>query len=133
MRIKLLDQQRNPELLLPSASDCAWVRAMARDERRRLDEERLAGFNQSTDLSTYPQKISVRTTRATTHREVVGEAHSRGTSGSLQCRWAKPSMLSTSSTWYGDGSGTSRVRPSSDIYKKFAANADCILSMGADS
>jgi hypothetical protein len=28
-------------------------------------KERLAGFNQSADPSTYPQKISVRTTRAT--------------------------------------------------------------------
>jgi hypothetical protein len=48
-----------------SASDCAWVRAIAKDQRRRLDEETLAGFNQSADLSTYPKKISVRSTRAT--------------------------------------------------------------------
>jgi hypothetical protein len=52
-------QEKNEELLLPSASDRAWVGAIAKDQRRTLDEERLAGFNQSADLSTYPRKISV--------------------------------------------------------------------------
>ncbi len=55
---------KNQELLLPSASDCAGSGATAKDQRRRLDEERLAGFNQSADLSTHRRKISVRTTRA---------------------------------------------------------------------
>jgi hypothetical protein len=63
-RINFLSQKKR-SLLLPSASDRAWVRAIAKDQRRRLDEERLAGFNQSADLSTHPRKISVRTTRAT--------------------------------------------------------------------
>ena len=65
MRINFLSQEKKPELLLPSASDRAWVGAIAKDHRRRLDEESLAGFNQSADLSTYPRKNSVRTTRAT--------------------------------------------------------------------
>src|ERR1700733_3549916 len=66
MRINFLSQEKSRELLLPSASDRARVRAIAStDQRRRLDEERLAGFNQSADLSTYPRKISVRTPRAT--------------------------------------------------------------------
>ncbi len=50
---------------MPAASDCAWVRAIAKDQRRRLDGEPLAGFNQSADPSTYRTKNSVRTTRAT--------------------------------------------------------------------
>jgi hypothetical protein len=65
MRINFLGQEENPELLLPSASDRVWVGAIAEDRRPRLDDERLAGFNQSADLSTYPRKISVRTSRAT--------------------------------------------------------------------
>src|ERR1700677_2218735 len=65
MRDPFSHPRKNRELLLPSASDRAWVGAIAKDQRRRLDEERLAGFNQSADLSTYPRKISVRTTRAT--------------------------------------------------------------------
>jgi hypothetical protein len=65
MRINFLGQKENPELLLPSASDRVWVGAIAEDRRPRLDDERLAGFNQSADLSTYPRKISVRTSRAT--------------------------------------------------------------------
>jgi hypothetical protein len=65
MPINFLNQEKDRELLLPSASDRAWVEAMAKDQSRRLDDERLAGFNHSVDLSTYPRKISVRTTRAT--------------------------------------------------------------------
>src|ERR1035438_10335518 len=65
IRLNFLGQEKNQELLLPAASDCAWDRAIAKDQRGRLDEERLAGFNQSADLSTYPRKSSVCTTRAT--------------------------------------------------------------------
>jgi hypothetical protein len=65
IRLNFLGQEKNQELLLPSAPDCAGSGAIAKDQRRRLDEERRAGFNQSADLSTYPRKISVRTTRAT--------------------------------------------------------------------
>jgi hypothetical protein len=65
IRLNFLGQEENQELLLPAASDCAWVRAIAKDQRGRLDEERLAGFNQSADPSTYRRKNSVRTTRAT--------------------------------------------------------------------
>src|SRR5271169_2156357 len=65
IRLNFLGQEKNQELLLPAASDCAWVRAIAKDQRGRLDEERLAEFNQSADLSTYRRKNSVRTTRAT--------------------------------------------------------------------
>jgi hypothetical protein len=65
MQPNFRSQGKNQELLLPAASDCAWSGAIAKDRRQRLDEERLAGFNQSADLSTYPRKISVRTTRAT--------------------------------------------------------------------
>src|SRR5208283_251419 len=65
IRLNFLGQEKSPELLLPSASDCAWVGAIAKDQRRRLDEEPLAGFNQSADLSTHRRKNSVRTTRAT--------------------------------------------------------------------
>src|SRR6266851_3724817 len=65
IRLNFLGQEKNRELLLPAASDCAWSRAIAKDQRRRLDEEPFTGFNQSADLSTYPRKISVRTTRAT--------------------------------------------------------------------
>jgi len=65
IRLTFLGQEKNQELLLPVASDCAWVRAIAKDQRGRLDEERLAGFNQSADPSTYRRKNSVRTTRAT--------------------------------------------------------------------
>src|ERR1700678_1302006 len=72
LRLRMRDQfshpRKNQELLLPSAADRAWVRAIAKDQGRGLDEERLAGFNQSADLSTYPRKISVRTTRATAGR-----------------------------------------------------------------
>src|SRR5271167_2972950 len=63
--IKFSRPRKNQELLLPAASDCAWVRAIAKDQRGRLDEEHLAEFNQSADLSTYRRKNSVRTTRAT--------------------------------------------------------------------
>jgi hypothetical protein len=52
-------------LLPPLAADCAWSEAVAKNQRRRLDEESASGFNYSADLSTYPRKISVRTTRAT--------------------------------------------------------------------
>ena len=65
IRLNFLSREKHPELLLPSASDCAWVRAIAKDQRRRLDGEPLAGFNQSADPSTYRRKNSVRTTRAT--------------------------------------------------------------------
>src|ERR1700732_4163234 len=65
IRLNFLGQEKNQELLLPAASDCAWSGAIAKDRRRRLDEEPFTGFNQSADLSTYPRKISVRTTRAT--------------------------------------------------------------------
>jgi hypothetical protein len=68
MRSNFLSKDKNRELLLPSASDRAGVGAIAKDQRRRLDEEPLSGFNQSADLSTYPRKISVRTTRATAVR-----------------------------------------------------------------
>jgi hypothetical protein len=50
MQPNFRSQEKNQELLLPAASDCAWSRAIAKDRRRRLDEERLAGFNQSADL-----------------------------------------------------------------------------------
>src|SRR5216683_5048722 len=72
IRLNFLGQEKNRELLLPAASDCAWSRAIAKDQRRRLDEEPFTGFNQSADLSTYPRKISVRTTRATAHRTCSG-------------------------------------------------------------
>jgi hypothetical protein len=65
MRINFLGQDKNQELLLPLASDCASSGAIAKDQRQRLDEGRLAGFNQSADPSTYRRKNSVRTTRAT--------------------------------------------------------------------
>src|SRR5271156_2435244 len=65
IRLNFLGQEKNQELLLPAASDCAWVRAIAKDQRGRLDEERLAEFNQSADCSTYRRKKSVRTIRAT--------------------------------------------------------------------
>ena len=39
-RINFLSQEKNPELLLPSASDRAWVGAITKDQRQRLDEER---------------------------------------------------------------------------------------------
>lgn len=35
-------KKKNPELLLPTASYCASSGAIAKDQRRRLDEERLA-------------------------------------------------------------------------------------------
>src|SRR5450759_4333339 len=65
IRLNFLGQEKNQELLLPAASDCAWSRAIAKDRRGRLDEERLAGFNQSADPSTYRRRNSVRTPRAT--------------------------------------------------------------------
>src|SRR6266702_2868092 len=68
MQPNFLGQRKKQELLLPAASDCAWSGAIAKDRRRRLDEERNAGFNQSADPSTYPRRISVRTTRATAVR-----------------------------------------------------------------
>jgi hypothetical protein len=79
MRINFLGQEENPELLLPSASDRVWVGAIAEDRRPRLDDERLAGFNQSADLSTYPRKISVRASRATANCCVrgVSKLHNR--------------------------------------------------------
>ena len=53
MRVDFISQEKNRELLLPSASDRAWSGAIAKDQRRKeLDDERLAGFNQSADLST---------------------------------------------------------------------------------
>jgi YD repeat-containing protein len=60
-----LSREKEPELLLPSASDCACSELKQKNHRQRLDEERNAVFNQSADLSTYPRKISVRTTQAT--------------------------------------------------------------------
>ena len=52
-----------------SAAFGGRLRLVRSDSRRFktkiLDEERLAGFNQSADLSTYPRKNSVRTARAT--------------------------------------------------------------------
>src|ERR1035438_8426886 len=68
IRLNFLGQEKNQELLLPAASDCAWSGAIAKYQRRRLDEERLAGFNQSADPSTHRRKNSVRTTRATAVR-----------------------------------------------------------------
>src|ERR1022692_2942648 len=68
IRLNFLGQEKNQELLLPAASDCAWSGAIAKYQRRRLDEERLAGFNQSADPSTHRRKNSVRTTRATAIR-----------------------------------------------------------------
>src|SRR5258708_39979942 len=65
IRLNFLGQEKNQELLLPAASDCAWSGAIAKDQRGRLDEERLAEFNQSADRSTYRKKKSVRTARAT--------------------------------------------------------------------
>jgi hypothetical protein len=65
MRLNFLGQEKNQELLLPAASDCAWSEAIAKDQRGRLDEERLAAFNQSADRFAYRRKNSVRTTRAT--------------------------------------------------------------------
>src|SRR5450631_1704273 len=65
IRLNFLGQEKNQELLLPAASDCAWVRAIAKDPRGGLDEERLAGFNQSADPSTHRRENSVRTTWAT--------------------------------------------------------------------
>jgi hypothetical protein len=65
IRLNFLGQEKHQELLLPAASDCAWSGAIAKDQRGRLDEERLAEFNQSADRSTYRRKKSVRTTRAT--------------------------------------------------------------------
>jgi hypothetical protein len=67
MRRNFLGQEKTTELLMPAASDRAWSGAIAKNQRRRLDEERLAGFNHSADPSTYRRKISVRTTRATAH------------------------------------------------------------------
>src|SRR5450631_2613273 len=62
---------RSPVLISKNATalmePCAWSGAIAKDQRGRLDEERIAGFNQSADLSTYRRKYSVRTTRATAH------------------------------------------------------------------
>ena len=72
IRLRFSGQEKNQELLLPSASDCAWAGAIAKDQRGRLDDERLAGFNQSADLSTHRRKNSVRTTRATApHRRNI--------------------------------------------------------------
>jgi hypothetical protein len=47
---------------------------IAAERRPRLDDERLARFNQSADLSTYPRKISVRTTR---RMKLMGDKHPR--------------------------------------------------------
>jgi hypothetical protein len=58
--------RKKPELLLPDGISLRWSGWIAKDQRRRLDEERLVGFNRSADLSHYPRKISVRTNRATT-------------------------------------------------------------------
>src|SRR5271154_725865 len=74
IRLNPLGQEKNQELLLPAASDCAWSGAIAKDQREGLDEERLAEFNQSADPSTYQRKISVRTTRATARIVNVPEA-----------------------------------------------------------
>ncbi len=68
---KFFGHGKNQELLLPSASDCAGSGAIAKDQRRRLDEARLARFNHSADLSTHRRKNSVRTTRATAVRTSV--------------------------------------------------------------
>jgi hypothetical protein len=72
IRLNFLGREKSQELLLPTASDCARVGAIAKNQRGRLDEERLAGFNQSADPSTYPRKKSVRTTRATALEFLVG-------------------------------------------------------------
>src|SRR5271167_1535681 len=42
IQLNFLGLEKNQELLLPAAPDCAWVRAIAKDQRGRLDEERLA-------------------------------------------------------------------------------------------
>jgi hypothetical protein len=60
-----LSQEKNPRASDAFASDRACSGAKAKNQRRRLDEERNAVFNQSADLSTYPRKISVRTPQAT--------------------------------------------------------------------
>jgi hypothetical protein len=70
-----LSYEKEPELLLPSASDRACSGAKAKKPRRRLDEKRNAVFNQSADLSTYPRKISVRTPRATALAPIAVLAH----------------------------------------------------------
>jgi hypothetical protein len=74
MRIDFLSQEKNPRASDAFASDCACSGAKAKNQGRRLDEERNAVFNQSADLSTYPRKISVRTTRATARLKLVAEA-----------------------------------------------------------
>jgi hypothetical protein len=79
IRLNFLGQEKKPELLLPSASDRAWVGAIAKDQRRRLDDERLAGFNQSADLSTHRRRNSVRTTQATALNRIV--KHDESTNG----------------------------------------------------
>jgi len=60
-----LSQEKTPELLLPSASDCAYQELKKESETKNLTKKGNAVFNQSADLSTYPRKISVRTTQAT--------------------------------------------------------------------
>src|SRR5260370_36621846 len=77
IRLNFLGQEQNQELLLPAASDRAWSGAIAKDQRGRLDEERLAGFNQSADPSTYRRKNSVRTTRATAFWAEVNKRRKR--------------------------------------------------------
>jgi hypothetical protein len=48
--------RKDPELLLPDGIRLRWSGWIAKDQRRRLDEERLVGFNQSADLSYLTQK-----------------------------------------------------------------------------
>ena len=64
-RKDFLSQEKSPRASDAFASDRACSGAKAKNQRRRLDEERNAVFNQSADLSTYPRKISVRTPQAT--------------------------------------------------------------------
>jgi hypothetical protein len=70
IRSNFLGQEKNQELLLPAASDCAWSGAIAKIKEEDLTKNALAGFNQSADLSTYRSKNSVRTTRATANPHV---------------------------------------------------------------
>jgi hypothetical protein len=56
MRTDFLSQEKNPELLLSNGIRLRWSGWITKDHRWRLDEERLAGFNQSADLSHLSQK-----------------------------------------------------------------------------
>lgn len=59
------------------AADHACAGPIAKDQRRRLDDKRLAGFNHAADLSIYTRKISVRTVRATAYRALLSISRER--------------------------------------------------------